>query len=123
MNTGPIATNKVFVGLLWVLEREVKRVVAPSGPIATKQGLLRRRRQEGKMKESAFAFSSSVFQYPFILFHVILEAEENRIIEDCNCASCWVISTARLNIFLYIHLQPINVVVYNDPCVEDSSSG
>ena len=38
-------------------------------------------------------------------------------------ASCWVISTARLNVFLHIHLQPINVVVYNDPYVEDSSSG
>ena len=38
-------------------------------------------------------------------------------------ASCWVISTAQLNVFLHVHLQPINVVVYNDPCVEDSSSG
>jgi len=40
-----------------------------------------------------------------------------------KCASCWVISTAQLNVFLHLYLQPINVVVYNDPYVEDSSSG
>ena len=61
--------------------------------------------------------------HSFIEFHVILEAEERKIVARCNALSCWVISTARLNIFLYVHLQPINVVVYNDPYVEDSSSG
>lgn len=54
-------------------------------------------------------------------FHVILEVEEMKI--GKKCASSWVISTAQLSVFLHVYLQPINVVVYNDPYVEDSSSG
>ena len=54
------------------------------------------------------------------IINVILEAKEKK---SKDCASCWVISTAQLNVFLHVHLQPINVVVYNDPYVEDSSSG
>ena len=57
------------------------------------------------------------------IINVILEAEERKNEFRYDALSCWVISTARLNIFLYVHLQPINVVVYNDPYVEDSSSG
>ena len=61
------------------------------------------------------------------IINVILEAKENENKVSFplrkRCASCWVISTAQLNVFLHVHLQPINVVVYNDPCVEDSSSG
>jgi hypothetical protein len=55
------------------------------------------------------------------LFHVILEVEEMKI--EIKSASSWVISTAQLSVFLHVYLQPINVVVYNDPYVEDSSSG
>ena len=63
----------------------------------------------------------SVFHCPFFPFHVILEVEEMKI--KIKCASCWVISTAQLSVFRHVYLQPINVVVYNDPYVEDSSSG
>ena len=66
------------------------------------------------------SFIYSLIQNSFIEFHVILEAKEKK---SKDCASCWVISTAQLNVFLHVHLQPINVVVYNDPCVEDSSPG
>ena len=57
------------------------------------------------------------------IINVILEAEERKNEFRYDALSCWVISTARLNAFLHVHLQPINVVVYNDPYVEDSSSG
>ena len=35
MNTRPIATNKIVVGLFVRYGKEVKRIVAPSRPIAT----------------------------------------------------------------------------------------
>jgi hypothetical protein len=54
------------------------------------------------------------------IINVILEAKEKK---SKDCVSCWVISTAQLNVFPHVHLQPINVVVYNDPYLEDSSSG
>ena len=64
---------------------------------------------------------SSFFPLSLLSFHVILEVEEMKI--KIKCASCWVISTAQLSVFRHVYLQPINVVVYNDPYVEDSSSG
>jgi hypothetical protein len=68
-----------------------------------------------------FLFNHSVIKTFNIGFHVILEVEEMKI--EIKSASFWVISTAQLSVFLHVYLQPINVVVYNDPYVEDSSSG
>ena len=64
---------------------------------------------------------SSFVRFSILHFHVILEVEEMK--KKVKCASCWVISTAQLSVFRHVYLQPINVVVYNDPYVEDSSSG
>lgn len=93
MNTRPIATNKLF-------ERE--------------EG------GKGGWKK-VLPFPLSFFPLSILHFHVILEVEEMKI--KIKCASCWVISTAQLSVFRHVYLQPINVVVYNDPYVEDSSSG
>ena len=93
MNTSPIVTNKIF---------ELEE------------------REEGSREEGDIPFRP-FFHCPVSLFHVILEVEEMKI--EIKCASCWVISTAQLSVFLHVYLQPINVVVYNDPYVEDSSSG
>ena len=71
------------------------------------------------MEEGVFPFVLCPFS--ILHFHVILEVEEMK--KKVKCASCWVISTAQLSVFRHVYLQPINVVVYNDPYVEDSSSG
>ena len=107
MNTGPIATNKIFC---WFNLRHWNG-----------RGEANRRTVRANSHQQDFLL---IFNKFFVsIINVILEAEERKNEFRYDALSCWVISTARLNVFLHVHLQPINVVVYNDPYVEDSSSG